>query len=411
MYSYRNRLIDPLLASLLATQPAIMLVGPRASGKTTTALRHATTTVRLDSPAQAGAFKADPDAALRNLAEPILLDEWQEVPSVLGAVKRSVDADPRPGRFIVTGSVRSPFSNEMWPGTGRLTRLSLQGLSVREQLRRTTAPALLDRLRGGLPIEVAQNPPDLRGYVELALQGGFPSAIEIGEDNASRERWLESYVDQVVTRDAVALGAIRDPARLRRYFTAYAVNSAGFVSEQTLLEASELDRKTANSYERLLTDLFVVQPLPAWGTNRLQRLVHGPKRYLVDPSLIGALLRADVATVMRDADLLGRLIDTFVLAQLRAEQEVTKCRPVFHHLRERQGRREIDIIAEVRGQGIIAIEVKSSASPSRADAKHLEWLRDELGERFVAGVVFHTGPAQFSLAERITALPIASLWP
>ena len=113
---------------------------------------------------------------------------------------------------------------------------------------------------------------------------------------------------------------------------------------------------------------------------------------------------------MRDSDLLGRLIDTFVLSQLRAGQAVTRCRPVLHHLREQQGRHEIDLVAEIRGRRVIACEIKASASPSRSDARHLAWLRDKIDDRFVLGVVFHTGPSVFTLDERIVAVPIASLW-
>jgi Predicted ATPase (AAA+ superfamily) len=117
--TYRPRLIDPLINDLLASLPAVSLLGPRASGKTTTALQHARTVIRLDRPGTAAVFRADPDAALRGLAEPVLLDEWQEAPEVLGAVKRSVDTDPRPGRYILTGSVRAELDAATWPGTGR----------------------------------------------------------------------------------------------------------------------------------------------------------------------------------------------------------------------------------------------------------------------------------------------------
>jgi len=386
----------------------VMLVGPRAAGKTTTAARRAATVVRLDRPAEAGAFLADPDAALQNLPEPVLLDEWQEVPGIVGAVKRTVDTDSRPGRFIITGSVRGDIAGETWPGTGRLVRITLHGMSMREQTGRADGPAFFDRIVEGESIGRPSAPPDLRGYVELALQGGFPAAI-IGPDRL-RERWLESYVEQLITRDAVEVGGIRDPARLRRYIQAYALNSAGTVSDTTLFEAAGLDRKTAQGYERLLTDLFIVEPLPAWRTNRLQRLTHGPKRYLVDPSLMGAILRADSDTVMRDTDLIGRLIDSFVVSQLRAELEVSESRPRLYHLREQQGRREVDLLSEIRGGRIVACEIKGSASPGASDARHLTWLRDQLGDRFVAGIVFHTGPATYALGERITALPICTLW-
>src|SRR3990170_6238639 len=103
---YLPRLVDGQIDALLAELPAIFLTGPRATGKTTTAARRAATIVRLDREAEAVAVRADPDAALRGLPEPILLDEWQVVPSVLGAVKRAVDSRPDPGRFLVAGSVR-----------------------------------------------------------------------------------------------------------------------------------------------------------------------------------------------------------------------------------------------------------------------------------------------------------------
>jgi predicted AAA+ superfamily ATPase len=405
---YRTRLIDPLLDLLLTAQPAVLLVGPRAAGKTTTAERRAGSVVRLDRPAEAGAFAADPDAALRGLAEPVLLDEWQEVPGVLGAVKRAVDADWRPGRFIITGSVRGDITGDTWPGTGRVIRVTLQPLSVREQRGQIDRSHFFDLIASGEALTKPSDPPDLRGYVELALLGGFPAVLDQVE--SVREAWLQSYVEQVVTRDALSLRGLRDPSRLRRYLQAYALNSAGTVSDQTLLEASRLDHKTASAYERLLTDLFIVEPIPAWTSNRLQRLVAAPKRYLADPSLVGAILRANVDAIMRDANLLGRLIDTFVVAQLRAEREVAESRPVLYHLRDRQGRHEIDAMAEIRAGRVIACEIKASAAPTISDARHLIWLRERLGDRFVGGVVFHTGPFVYSLGEQITAVPIAVLW-
>ncbi len=154
-----------------------MIAGPRASGKTTTAARHASTIVRLDRPSEAAAFHADPDAALRGLAEPVLLDEGQAVPEVLGAVKRAVDAESRPGRFLMTGSVRSDLDRLTWPGTGRLVRMAMYPLSVAERFGRPGTSPLVDRLARREELTVPASSPDLRGYVELALEGGFPEAV------------------------------------------------------------------------------------------------------------------------------------------------------------------------------------------------------------------------------------------
>ncbi len=407
--SYRERSIEPLFERLFSQLPAILLVGPRATGKTTTAMRHAKSVVRLDDPAEAEAFKADPDAALRNRPEPVLLDEWQVVPEVLGAIKRSVDASFRPGRFLLTGSVRAALETPTWPGTGRLVQIPMFGMTVREQTGPIDGTPLIDRLAQGMDLETPADRPDLRDYLDIALSSGFPEpAISLSED--ARSRWLESYVDQIVLRDAALVEPGRDPDRIRRYVEALTLGSAGVVEDKTLLQAARIDRRTAVAYERLLTNLLVVEALPAWTTNRLKRLVLYPKRYLTDAGLFAGILRVGTASVMNDGKLLGKVLDTFVVSQIRSELPITAARPRLYHLRTQQGRHEIDILAELAGGGIVAIEVKASSAPKRESARHLEWLREQLGDRFVAGAVLHTGPRVFQMSERIVAAPISTLW-
>ena len=409
MSEYRQRLVDDLIERLLPELPALFIVGPRATGKTTTAARYAKTIVRLDREAEAVAFRADPDSALRGLPEPVLFDEWQLVPAVLGAIKRAVDAQPTPGRFLVTGSVRGDLEGELWPGTGRLTRVPLFGMSIREQLGNLGASPFLDRVAGREELLPAANTPDLRGYVDLLLRSGFPEpALRL--TSGARERWLESYVEHLITRDAEQVEGGRDPARLRRFFEALALNTAGIVEDRTIYEAAGINRRTALAYERLLANLLVVESTPAWTTNRLKRLVLSPKRYLIDPALAGAVLRLDANAVLRNGDLLGRLLDTFVASQIRSELAVTAVRPRLYHVRQQQGRIEVDLLAELGGGGIVAIEVKASSAPTPDDARHLVVLRDRMGESFVGGVVFHTGPRAYRLGEGIVAAPISALW-
>jgi hypothetical protein len=126
--------------------------------------------------------------------------------------------------------------------------------------------------------------------------------------------------------------------------------------------------------------------------------------------LITAALRLDEQGIIGDGDLLGRVLDTFVAAQLRPELAVSSTRPRLYHLRTEQGRHEIDLVAELAGGRLVGIEVKAAAAPTPHDAKHLRWLRDELGERYVAGVVLHTGPRLYELDDKIIAAPIAALW-
>jgi hypothetical protein len=411
MDGYRPRLVDGLVDSLLTELPAIFITGPRATGKTTTAARRAATVIHLDREAEAAAFRADPDAAMRGLPEPILLDEWQVVPGVLGAVKRAVDSRPAPGRFLVTGSVRADLDGELWPGTGRLTRVPLFGMTIREQGERGVdkGTPFLDRAAGGLDLLPAADTPDLRGYVELLLRGGFPEpALRFSDEG--RRHWLESYVEHLLTRDAEQVDGGRDPVRLRRFLEAYALNTAGVVEEKTLLEAAGINRKTAQAYERLLTNLLAVESLPAWTSNRLKRLVLSPKRHVVDPALAGAVLGLDADLVLRNGDLLGRLLDTFVVAQIRAELATAATRPRLYHVRQQQGRFEVDLLAELAGGRLVAIEVKADAAPTADSARHLAGLRDRYDEAFTAGIVFHTGPRTYGLGDRLIAAPISTLW-
>lgn len=409
---YVSRLVDSRLEELFAELPALLIVGPRATGKTTTARRHAKTVVRLDSEVEAGAFRADPDVALRSLTPPVLLDEWQAVPGVLGAVKRAVDDETGAGRFLLTGSVHADLDVQTWPGTGRLVRVQMYGLTVHEMTGRPAREPFLDRLaRADMDAFVpSTDPPDLLGYVELALRGGFPEAA-LHLVGSSRRAWLEGYIDQLLTRDVETFfGRHRDPRLLRRYLEVLALSSAALAESKTLYQAAGIDRKTASAYEGLLTNLLVLDTMPAWMSNRLSRLRKIGKRYLVDPSLIAAALRLDQTAVLRDGDLLGRILDTFVVAQIRPEVEISFSRPRLYHLRTRDQGHEVDLIAELPENNILAVEIKATAAPTASDAKHLIWMRDRLQDRFLAGAVLHTGPRPFRLAERIFALPICSLW-
>lgn len=408
---YLPRLVDELLVDLLADLPALLIVGPRATGKTTTAARLARTVVRLDQPDQAAVVGLDPDAALADLVEPVLIDEWQVVPEVLGAVKRALDSDPHPGRFLVTGSVRGDLQAQNWPGTGRLVRVDMSGLTVAELTEQVASVPLLDRLADG-DLDQLAAPADrinIRDYLAMAARGGFPE-LALRTPSRRRRRWLRSYVDQVLTRDVPQLSRRRDPVLMRRYLEACALHTAGVVDQHSLMTSAGVSRETANDYESLLSNLLVIEAIPAWWSNRLKRLAKSPKRFMVDPAVAMSVIEATVDGLMRDANLLGRMLETFVVAQLRAELSRCETMPRLYHLRQEDGRREVDLVIEYGAGRVLGIEVTATSAPDPSDARHLVWLRDQLGNRFIGGVVLHTGPRAFRLSEGIVATPIASLW-
>ena len=250
---------------------------------------------------------------------------------------------------------------------------------------------------------------NVRDYLELAVRGGFPqAALELSE--RARRGWLETYVEEIVTRDSQIAGGSYDGVRLGRFFEAYALNSASVTDDTTLCEATGINRRTVLRYLDLLRRLHIVDELPAWTSNRLKRLSLAPKRFLVDASLLASVTGATDRSAMRDGNLLVRLLETLAVAQLRAQAIASEHRCRLYHLRQHHGRHEIDVIAELDAQRLVAFEIKATAAPSLDDARHLLWLRDHTGDQLIAGVVFHTGPSAFALGDRLWALPISWLW-
>lgn len=412
--AYLSRLVDRVLSELAGPDegvPAIMVVGPRGSGKTTSALRVAASQLRLDRPTERGVVDADPDAAISVGDRPLLIDEWQLAPEVLGAVKRAVDRDFSPGQFVLTGSARSDLTVSGWAGTGRVVRVAMWGMTERELLGRVEAgPTLLEVAcdpDGDMP--VITDGPDLRGYIARALRGGLPQAA-LSESASRRARLLDAYVDQVVSRDVELSGARRNPSLLRTYLRVLAASSAGIPSMERLVQAAGIDRATAQAYDGVFEALMVSERVPAYAGAQLQRIARRPKRYLTEPSLLGPLLGLDERTVLRDVDLLGRVLDTYVAAQLRPELELTVPRPRLVHLRDANGEREVDLMVEYPDGSVVAVEIKATASPDQHDARHLRWLADRLGSRFRRGIVLHTGPRSFQHADGMWYLPISALW-
>jgi len=178
----------------------------------------------------------------------------------------------------------------------------------------------------------------------------------------------------------------------------------------TLADAARLDHRTAKAYLDLLEDLRIIGRIPAWTTNRLTRLVKTPKYYVLDTGLAAHLAGDTQTSLLRNGDRLGRLVDTFVVAQLRPLLRLATPAVTAHHLRDGNQTREIDLLLESASGQIVGIEIKAANTVDAHDARHLAWLRDQLGGTFHLGIVLHSGSTTYPLGERLWAMPIATLW-
>ncbi len=362
----------------------------------------------LSQPGVRIAATEDPDGILANSSGRVLIDEWQEAPEILGAVKRAVDADRSGavGRFIVTGSVRAAHQAATWPGTGRLIRVRMFGLTQGE-LENNNIYNPIDTFFAHEPATFARSDLTRQDYLNRIVAGRFPDAIALSE--RGRSRWFSSYIEQLVDRDAAQIsGGNPRPRKLRAVLASCAARTGQELNKEATARDADVARGTADSYITLLEDLSIILRVPAWHNKRLQRLNRSPKIHITDAGLAAHMLKANAETLGRDATLVGQLFETFVATELRTHIETAHSETELFHARNRDGN-EIDIVLERNGQ-IVALEVKSSTNVGRADAKSLRWLRDQLGDEFHFGAIIYAGAIPFQIDHKIWALPMAVLW-
>lgn len=422
---YERRLVDDDLDALAPALPAIALDGPKGVGKTSSALQRAATVIRLDDPAQRNLLEADPGRLDRE-PSPILLDEWQRLPEVWDRVRRSVDANPAGGRFLLTGSA-TPASTPVHSGAGRIVSLRMRPLSLAE--RRLVEPTVsLEQLLAGDAGRIAgTSPVELPGYVEEIVASGFPGIRPLTE--RARTVALDGYLAAVVQREFPDQGyAVRRPQALRAWLAAYAAATATVTSYSGILDAAtpnEADkpaRGTVTAYREVLTALWLLDPVPGWvpSAAALSRLKRSSKHHLADPALAARLLAAtprsllgtggapgDVPVPGRDGTLLGALFESLVTLSVRTYAQAAHA--AVYHLRTQNGDREVDLILEGDDRRVVALEVKLAGSVNDRDVRHLLWLRQTLGDRLADAAVVTTGQYAYRRRDGIAVVPAALL--
>ena len=414
---YNERIIDQVLDELIPSLPAILLDGPKAVGKTTTALQRSKTVKRLDREAERMLARADPSWVLKG-EKPILLDEWQKSPELWGRLKEAIDENYSGGQFILTGSMPN---SETHSGAGRITAIRMRPLSFAERNVTQTSLSFRDLLRGNAHID-GRTDAIIDDYCAELMQSGFP-AIRTLRGNALRAA-LDGYIERIIDADVREMGlAIRKPANLKAWMTAYAAATATTASWEALRDAansgsSEQPAKTTVlPYRDALTRLRILDELPAWlpTRNQFARASQAAKHYLADPALALRLMNYDAETVRTAANygtgkydglLLGRLFEALVVLSVRTYADASFAKAM--HFRERDGRHEVDLIVERHDGRVLAIEVKLSATISDDDVKHLRWLKREIGDELIDSVVIYAGEFAYR-KDGIALIPLAML--
>ncbi|MGH3743940.1 MAG: ATP-binding protein, partial [Mycobacteriales bacterium] len=403
---YRRRIIDVELDAVFDALPAIAIQGPKGVGKTTTALQRARTVLSLDDDNQRALLDADPGRLDRE-PSPILVDEWQRLPSVWDRIRRSVDADPTGGRFLLTGSA-APAEAPVHSGAGRIVGLRMRPLSLAERELVTPTVSLAALLRGGTGI-TGDSPISLGDYVAEILSSGYPAIRPLPQ--RARSIALDGYLDAVVQRELPEQGlTVRRPQSLRAWLAAYAAATATTASYNQILDAATPGegerpaRATVTAYRDVLAQLWLLDPVPGWvpSESAFTRLGQGPKHHLADPALAALLTGATSESLLatghaggdprlapRAGPLIAALFESLVTLSVRVYAQAAGA--AVYHLRTRNGDHEIDLIVEGADSAVVALEIKLAPTVDDRSVAHLRWLREHIGNRLNDAAVVTTG--------------------
>jgi len=387
--------------------------GPRQSGKTTLAkllVADAGSYWSLDDESVRAAARLDPHGFVEEGRSPMAIDEVQRGGNdVVLAVKSTVDSRNSRGQFVLAGSTRFLSVPQLSESlAGRAEILDLWPFSQGELV--GVREGFLDALLAD-PDQLARRRFELvdrRGLFDRLVRGSFPELVDASSRHAAR--WYRNYVRTVVERDIVEASAIVQADEMPTLLRLLAANTSGEMVTARLAGDARMSPDTVSRYVGLLELVGFVVRIRAWTPSLTSREKRHPKVVITDTGLACALLGRNAEGIgMATSPLTGPLLESFVTMELIKQRGWSQRQPTIRHWRDRNGA-EVDLIIEDDGGSIAGVEVKAASAVSMGDVKHLQGLRDKLGERFTAGVVLYLGERVVPLGERIWALPVSMLW-
>lgn len=406
-YIYRS--LTTAVKDALLDTPVICLLGPRQCGKSTLAvhLDPERLLISLDESRYLNIARSDPDGFIASLPTHVSIDEIQRAPEVLRAIKRSVDLDRRPGRFLLTGSANLlllPNVDESLAGRMEIKRL--QPLSESEK-NKQPGKFLQTLITDGFKPAIADQKAQHHELVSRILSGGYPEA---NNRTPMRARaWHREYLRSIVDRDVRDVARIKDADDVARLLKLLAIRTGELQNTSALANELKLSNITVEKYLTILERLFLIRRLPSWQKNHANRLIKAPKIHLVDSGLSATLAGLDADSWRDDRSRMGHLLESFVVQQIVSQVGWTNEDLQYQHYRDKE-QLEVDLVI-TQGKKTWGIEVKASSSVSTRDAKGLKRLADICGEHFMGGVVLYNGEDTLPLGDsKLLAVPLSHLW-
>lgn len=350
----------------------------------------------------------DPQGFTAALGERAFIDELQRVPELVFTLKMAVDRDPRPGRYLVSGSASLLLSPHIGDSlAGRIERVPLRPFTQAE-IERKPVPGWLDALwEGKRPPHVQAEREGRAAHAGRIATGGFPAVLARPERR--RGAWFGDYIEALSARDVPDIVDIRRPDLLPALLTHLAAGSGSLVPLRPIAQALAADEKTVRAYVRLLELLHLLVSVPAWTPGYASRAVRKPRLFIEDVGLMTHLLNADATRIANDDVLSGRAYESFVAMELARLLPHTEIAPAMRHWRGAHGE-EVDIVLENRAGKLVAIEIKAGATVRQGSLRGLNKLRALAGDRWVAGLVLCTARQTTPLGRQLWAVPIEALW-
>ena len=395
--------------------PVLVIDGARRVGKSTLAevlvRDRPHTSVSFDDAAAAAAAIADPRTFLEGASagRTMVIDEVQRAPEIILAVKAEVDRDPRPARFVLTGS------SDLLADSGLPD--SLAGRAVTVRLRPFSQGEVAGRkedfvarlLAAPEQVGAVRSEWDRARYARAIHLGGYPEVR--GLDSPWRDLWLDSYIERLTARDAQSVVERVSANRLRAVLRLLAANQAGELVKARLAQDAGISANSVTTCLDALGRLFVIEQLPPWTANLRRREIGRPKVALADPGLAAHLAKTSLERLAADTGggLLGPGLEGLVLLELMKQKGWSQHRWDLAHYRDRGGL-EVDLVVELSDGQVILIEVKAAASYRPDHFTAIKKMAEPLGDRFAAGVVLTTAGHGYRHSRNVFGLPVSALW-